>query len=148
MKTLSVSLLTAGLLVLVGCESNEHLGGPGATQQHQKTVELGVPDNTFKLDLPTFSTHLKQGERKTVTIGIKRGKNFDQDVSLALSDLPQGVSITPLAPIIKAGEKEVKLDINAGKDAALGDHDVAVKGTPAREGQAYLDHFKITVEKP
>jgi hypothetical protein len=97
MKTFSVSLMTAGLLgLLVGCDgSSDRLGGPGASEAQQKRVQVGTPDNAFKLSLPTLSTSIKQGERKTVTLGITRGKNFDQDVHLKLSDLPQGVSITP-----------------------------------------------------
>jgi uncharacterized membrane protein len=151
MKSLCVSLFTTSVLALaVGCEGphSPPPGGPGATESADHKVQFGVPDNAFKLDMPTLSTHVKQGERKDVKIGIKRGKNFDQDVKLELSSVPQGVTIKPMNPTVKAGEKEVNVQVDASKDAALGDHDVQVKATPAKEGSATTDHFKITVEKP
>lgn len=149
MKSLCVSLLTTAVLALaIGCEHSPPPGGPGATESRDQKVQLGVPDNAFKLDMPNLSTHVKQGERRNVQIGIKRGKNFDQDVKLELSSIPQGVTIKPMNPTIKAGEKEVNVEVDASKDAALGDHDVQVKASPAKEGAATTDHFKITVEKP
>ena len=35
------------------------------------------------------------GETKEVTLGIKRGKNFDQDVNVKLDGLPKGVTAEP-----------------------------------------------------
>jgi hypothetical protein len=150
MRKLQVSLLGVALLVLVGCDAHQQPGGPGASRDPGQTTAqvFSQPENTFTLSLPTLSTHLKQGEKKQVNIGIHRGKNFDQDVKLEFKDIPQGVKLTPSSAVLRASEKEVELTVEAGADAALGDHTIAVAGTPMRAGQATSSNFKITISKP
>jgi hypothetical protein len=45
---------------------------------------------TTRLTWPSPLQSVKQGESKEVTIGIKRGTNFSQDVGLRFVDLPTG----------------------------------------------------------
>ena len=52
---------------------------------------------------------IKQGETKDVSISIKRGTNFQDDVTLKFTDEPQGVTIVPASPVIKNGETDAKL---------------------------------------
>jgi hypothetical protein len=89
---------------------------------------------------------VKQGETKDVTIGIKRGKNFDQDVTLKFSGLPQGVMIEPATAMVKHGDNDAKLKIHASDTAAVGDFTIAVIGQPATGANATND-FKVTVSK-
>jgi hypothetical protein len=140
----------AGLIGLAGCDTRSTPGGPGATTPKRSTdVGLGQAENTFELDPPNTQTTIEQGQTKTITLGIDRGKNFSQDVKLDFSNVPPGVTITPPADgTLKASEKEVQVTIAAAKDAALGEHTITVTGTPAREGPKATNTFKIQVNKP
>jgi uncharacterized membrane protein len=150
MKRHYIALFTMGLLVLVGCnDTKSPPGGPGATGSNQRSTALrvGAPENTFQLDLPNLETTLKQGETKTITIGIMRGKNFDQDVKVEFSEPPKGVKVTAAHSTVKASDKDVQVTIEAAPDAALGEHAITVSGTPAREGAKTSAQFKIDVKK-
>jgi hypothetical protein len=107
----------------------------------------GDPENSFRLDAPNLATTIKQGEKKVVTIGIARSKNFDQDVTLMFEDVPTGVTIDPAEPMIKHGEKEVKLNISAAADAAVNDFTIKIIGHPAT-GPDATNKFNLTVSKP
>jgi uncharacterized membrane protein len=143
MKKLYVSLLGAALLAVMGCHpgTTGGLGAPGG-----KGSLLGPGENAFKLDTPMLSTKVKQGEMKEATISIERGKNFDQDVSLKFEDTPKGVTIEPASPMLKHGDKEVKVTIHAADDAAVGDFMVRVVGKPGK-GENAISELKVTVDK-
>jgi uncharacterized membrane protein len=152
MKTTLVALAAAALVAFVGCNPGT-TGGPGADKDKDKKgrVEkaedkLRQAEDTFNLSVPTFSTKIKQGESKEVAVGISRGKNFDEDVSLKFDNLPKGVTVEPGDATIKHGEKEAKLTFKAADDAALGDHTVKVTGHPQKGGDATND-LKLTVQK-
>jgi hypothetical protein len=132
-----------GSVALVGCGT----GTPGgATDRDKDRPSITPADDTFTLSVPTLSTRMKQGEAKVVAIGIRRGKNFAQDVSLKLDGLPKGVTADPAAPEIKAGQEEAKVTLKAADDAAVGDFTVKVVGHPAKGADA-SNEFKLTVEK-
>jgi len=147
-----VTLALAGLIAVCGCNKST-TGGPGADKDNKnKTTTDKIKDtarqaeDTFTLSLPTLSTSLKQGESKDATIGITRGKNFDEDVSLKFEDVPKGVTIEPAAPSIKHGDKDVKVTVKAADDAALGDFTVKVTGHPSKGADA-SGELKLTVKK-
>jgi hypothetical protein len=140
-----VAVAVVALIGLTGCNQSTP-GGPGATKA-DRGPSLTQGENTFDLVPPRLETDIKQGETKTVTIGISRGKNFGQDVKLDFGKAPQGVKITPKATELKASEKEMPVTIEAEKDAALGEHTITVTGTPAAEGSKATATFKIQVEK-
>jgi uncharacterized membrane protein len=151
MKSLLVAV-AAALVALVGCNPGT-TGGPGADKDKDKKgrVEkaedkLRQAEDTFNLSVPTFSTKIKQGESKEVTVGISRGKNFDEDVTLSFDNLPKGVTVEPAKATIKHGDKEAKLTFKAADDAALGDFTVKVTGHPQKGGDATND-LKLTVQK-
>ena len=64
------------------------------TNPPHKQPANGEADDTFNLSMPLMSTTLHQGESKEVAVGIKRGKNFDEDVTLKFAEGPQGVTIS------------------------------------------------------
>lgn len=142
-------VLVLALVAFTGCDRGTS-GGPGATDPKTKQPLVGQVDNTFNLSVPSSlpfeSTTLKQGETAQVVVGISRGKNFDQDVTLKFIDLPSGVSIDPASSDLKRGDKEAKFTLKATDEAALGDFTVNVSGHPA-EGADAKNHFKITVAK-
>jgi len=174
MRKLFLSSLSAvGAIVLAGCTEGTP-GGPGATRPETRTAshrqaELPPPtipnaparptettpgrsepvhrgDETFTLSVPTFSTSLKQGEAKEISIGTHRGKNFVEDVSLRFMDLPKGLTIEPANPMIRASDKDAKVTIKAAPDAPLGDFTIKVMGHPTRGADA-MNELKVTVHK-
>jgi len=147
MKRLVAGFVAVGLVALIGCNNSSTPGGPGAGGGTPNSKPLiGQADNTFTLSPPTLSTSLKQGEAKNVTIGIKRGKDLDEDVTLKLDGLPNGVTAEPASPMIKHGDKEVVISLKAADDAALGDHTIKVSGKPTKGTEA-MSEFKITVKQ-
>ncbi|MBL8799516.1 MAG: hypothetical protein JNM56_36880 [Planctomycetia bacterium] len=143
-----LTLSCAGLLaVLVGCEQGKP-GGPGATNNtsSERRIGIGPAENTFQLDMPNLSTKVKQGETKIIGIGIKRGKNFDQDVTLKFDKVPQGVTIDAGDAAIQRGAEEAKVTVKVAEDAALGDFTIGVNGIP-KDGASAVNEFKITVEQ-
>ncbi len=157
MKTLCTALVLLASAALVGCNnhsstgtSEKHPGGPGVTNPSQKEPLFGgTNENEFKLNPPHTATHLKQGEAKQVTIGITRGQNFDQDVTLKFSgspDMPKGVSFEPASPVIKHGDKEAVVTVKAADDAAVGDFNVKVDGHPTK-GKDATTTLEIKVDK-
>jgi hypothetical protein len=105
---------------------------------------LGQAEDTFNLNVP--STKLNQGETAIVSVEIKRGKNFSEDVSLALADLPTGVSSDPASAVIGHGDTEAKITLTAAADAALGDFTVKVTGHPTKGVDAVAE-LKLSVGK-
>lgn len=139
--------ITASWLILaIGCGVNSP-GGPGISDvpnvsgvSNTTTADyrpaLGVPEEAFRLVVPTTSIQLNAGESARVAIGIERGRNFQQDVKLSISGLPEGVSIQPEAPTIKAGDPEATLNFHASADTAIGTHQIIVIGHPTSGAEA------------
>lgn len=117
--------------------------GSDATNKFKITIDKKP---TFTVSVPTFSTTVKQGEKKEVSIGISREKNFDEDVTLKFTDLPKGVTIDPASPVIKHGDTEAKLTLKSEDDASLGDFKIKVTGHPTKGADASHD-FKVSVAK-
>jgi hypothetical protein len=133
------------MFALVGC-GNGQPGGPGATGDQSKQSTVTRTDETFTLDVPMMATKIKQGETKTFSVAIKRGKNLDEDVTLTFSDVPTGVTLEPMQPMIARADKEVKITATATNDAALGDFTVHVTGKPTKGADA-TNTMKLTVDK-
>jgi len=143
MKNFFVISLLGALAILVGCNQDTS-GGPGATTPPSKKPMLGQTEDTFSLAAP--STKLNQGETKIVSVGIKRGKNFSEDVSLKLADLPTGVTFDPASALIKHGDTDAKITLQAAADAALGDFTAKLTGHPTKGADAVAE-MKISVAK-
>lgn len=122
-------LMTGALIALCGCNQGAP-GGPGTASPDSTKPMMGEADNTFALDLPMLSTKLDQGDTTTISVGIKRGTNFDQDVSLRFDDVPTGVSIMPDAPTIRRMDEKADITIVASDNASVGDFAVRIVGHP------------------
>lgn len=125
---------------LAGCSQGTP-GGPGATG---KAPTFGQDENTFNLSIPVLSSSLQQGQKVQASVGIKRAKNFDQDVALTFVDVPKGVTIQPASPMIKHGDTDVVITINAGEETIIGDYKVKISGHPTKGGDAKVD-FNMTI---
>ena len=145
MKSSLAGLLALALVALTGCNQGTPEGS-GITTRPRSNPSYGEAEKTFNLSVPRMSTTLHQGETKEVAIGIERGKNFEEDVTLKFADGPEGVTIESASPIIKHGDTEAKVTLKATADASLGDFTVKVTGHPTK-GPDATSEFKITVAK-
>ncbi len=145
MKRSSAGLLAMAMVACSGC-GQAVPGGPGVTTPSQKPPAYGEADNTFNLSVPHMSTTLKQGGTVEVRIGIDRGKNFQEDVTLKFADGPKGVTLASANPVIMHGDTEAKVKVKATDDASLGDFTVKVTGHPTKGADA-TNELKITVAK-
>ena len=143
MKSLFAGFAVITLAALTGCNQGTP-GGPGATDTSGKKPAFGQTDDTFNLNAPVMSSSTKQGEQTDATFGIKRAKNFDEDVTLKFTDVPKGVTIEPASPVIKHGDADVKIAFKIGDEAALGDFNVKVTGHPTKGGDAHIE-FKLAI---
>jgi len=133
MKTTLMFMMTFAVLVVVGCGSPK--GGGLST------------DEGFRLDTPFFTTDIKQGDRKTVTVSVDRDKYFKQNVRLEAAATP-GISVDPTDVLVRADESaDVQFQITAPQDAALGEYIVRVKGIP-ETGQSTSTEIKVKVVRP
>lgn len=146
MKKLAILIATGATIALYGCSQDSTPGGPGTALPESEKPMIGQTENTFTLDVPMISTSIKQGEMDTVTIGIKRGTNFSQDVTLKFDNIPSGVTIDPSPARISNTEENVELAVSAGTNAALGDFIVKVTGHPAVGTDALAD-LSLTIAK-
>lgn len=150
MTKLQCTWIASALICACGCTQGTP-GGPGAvpqTSNPNQTVNkpvIGEAKEAFSLRTPTLSTSVKQGETKSATISISRGTNFDDDVQLSFSDLPTGVTIEPANPLLKHDDMEVKLDVTASDNAAIGEFTVHVTGHPMKSGPDAKNDMKIIV---
>lgn len=173
MRKSVMGLLASGLVIACGCTQGTP-GGPGVktqpTTQSQTTYKPTVDDSrkpvvddsrapvvdnarkpvvddsreTFTLRTPVLSTSLKQGETKSASITISRGKDFQDDVNLTFSGIPAGVTFDPATATLKHGDKEQKINISASDDAALGDFTIKVLGHPS-SGPDATNEFKLNI---
>ncbi len=143
MRTIISALAIGAMITFASCDRGTS-GGPGASDPPAKESMFGQTDDTFSLDMPMMATKLTQGESEIFSIAIDRGKNFSEDVSLKLSELPEGVTLEPGSALINHGDKDTQLTLIAANDAALGDFIVEVTGHPSKGADAVAE-LKITV---
>ncbi len=144
MKNIFTAALLGVSLTLAGCDDGTS-GGPGASNPPSEQKALGQSDNTFSLNTPMMATKLAQGETAIVSIGINRGDNFSEDVSLKLTGLPDGLTLDPASPLITNSDKEAAFTLKAADDAALGDFTVVITGHPTNGADAVAE-MKVSVE--
>ena len=129
-------VLTLVLAVVSGCEDKPKGGSVGKGE-------------SFKIDVPTFDTKIKQGETQSVTISLDRGESFKQDVTLEIKLVNgKGITFDPAKVLVKASDKpDVQLQVSAAKDAAISEYRVSVMGTP-KTGEPASTEFNVKVVSP
>ena len=100
----------------------------------------------FKIDVPTFSTDVKQGEIEKVAISLQRGDSFKQDVKLEIKLVKgEGLTFDPASFLIKAGDQpDVQLSVIVAKKAAIGEYIISVTGTPTT-GEPTSVEFNVDI---
>ncbi|GAA4440198.1 hypothetical protein [Bremerella cremea] len=156
MKKFAIGVCVSSLLAAFGCSSDSSTTPPTkATTTASKPTNppatttkkpvLGTTENTFRLSVPYESISLTQGEKQSILIGIDRGTNFREEVSIEVSDLPKGVTLETSSPVIRHGEKDVSLVLQAQKDAALGDFTFHIKGHTESSGADFEKEVTMSV---
>lgn len=117
-KTLAVMCVALTLLTAVGCRTTNVSSKGGVVTLNEQ----------FSITVPAEST-LRQGDENSINIVLNRGPYFKRDVQLDIKT--EGISVTPNSVLVKASDKpEVRLQIAASREAALGEYRVTVTGTP------------------
>jgi hypothetical protein len=158
MKTLVVGVFLLTLAVAVGCTKSSSDGpqavAPPANEQPKEPVKVvakkpiaGEADKTFSLSIPFESVALTQGEEKSMLIGINRGENFREAVEIEVSDLPLGVTLETVKPVIEPGDMDAALMLKAAPDAALGDFTFKVTGHTTSSGADFSKEVNLTVSQ-
>lgn len=143
-------LVAAVAVAMCGCNMGTP-GGPGVQKQPSgNTYEVGKPvvnnsSNSFSLSLPVMATSVKQGESATAKIGISRGSEFKDSVTLGFSSLPAGVSIEPSIITVKEQDQTTAVTITASNAATVGEHKIKVTGHSDKGGPNAENELKLTV---
>lgn len=123
------------------------IGHPAKGGDAINTFKITVAKkDSFTLSMPFWTTGLKQGEAKAVSIAISREKRFDQEVTVKIDGLPKGITVEPASAVVKPGEADAKFVLKAADDAGLGDFAVTATGHP-KKGADASHEFKFTVAK-
>ncbi|XZE19751.1 hypothetical protein SH449x_005079 [Pirellulaceae bacterium SH449] len=121
----------------------------GANQGQERTVAKvpvsGVADQTFSLSVPFDTVTVIQGGQTPIKIGINRGPNFGEDVTLKVSNLPSGVTMEKETSMIAKGDNDASLKLIATKEAALGDFTIKVTGQTSSSSADFSEEIKIKV---
>ena len=143
MKYFFAAIGICALAIPMGCDRGTS-GGPAAKDSPSAPTITRQSEDTFSLGVPSASVN--QGESETVTIDISRGRNFGQDVTLTLGELPKGITLSPTNPQIKHGDTDAEFLLTAAPNAALGVFTVEVTGKP-NTGASAVAEMKITVSE-
>ncbi|GMW00273.1 MAG: hypothetical protein AMXMBFR84_14110 [Candidatus Hydrogenedentota bacterium] len=156
MKRLLSIAATGGLIVLAGCAEGTP-GGPGVTEEASAPaptydpmtppqIAMNQTEQTFTLDTPMLGASVTQGESSEVPIGVQRGSEMNQTVTVEFDGVPAGVTITPESPTLIPGQGETNVTISASPTAPAGEYTVSVKGRP-ETGAVAETQMDITVEE-
>jgi len=143
MKSLFTGLAVMSMAITTGCSQGTP-GGPGTTDTSIKKSEFGQTNDTFNLSVPMMASSLQQGKKADVTVGIKRAKDFDEDVSLKFSDVPKGITVEPANPVIKHGDTDAKFAFKADENTVPGEFKIKVTGHPKKGEDAEIE-FKLHI---
>jgi uncharacterized membrane protein len=136
MKTTMTMVFMLTLAALYGCQSSSSPQGGSV-----------VRDEGFKVVVPSGTKEIKQGETQTAVVSLSRDNYFKQDVEL-LINTTKGISLDPTRVLIKSSDRpEVTIRIAVARDAALGEYDVRVVGTP-KTGEPTSTIFTVKVVSP
>jgi uncharacterized membrane protein len=129
-------IATVGFLLgATGCQSASPRGGGGGEQEG------------FKIIVPTADTQIKQGETHTVQVMLQRGDYFKRDVRLEMR-ASEGIGVEPGSALIRASDKpETPIRVSAGRNAALGEYRIYVRGVP-ESGEPTSVEFRVKVVAP
>ena len=143
-KTLFAAVVVVA--AATGCNQSPPGGNTPASNSSDAKSNLTAGKDTFSISAPMLAKDIKQGDKETVTLSVKRGSEFKQPVKLSV-DVPKGLKAELSKPAVAMGDPDdVMLSIMVDKDAPLGDSTITVKGTPD-SGTATSVGVKVKVEQ-
>jgi uncharacterized membrane protein len=131
-------LLCVALAATTGCNNTTKTGStrvsPTSNEQVAKTLSLtSAKEQTIE----------KNGTDK-VDVSISR-TNFEDPVTIAVTNLPKGVELVDKELLIASGSKSLTFTLKAAADAVAGDHQVTLTASaPGVPNNSQT--FKLTVK--
>jgi len=115
-----------------------------------KSPEGGTPgtDSSFSITAPTVPTTVKQDNKESVKLSLKRGSEFKKDVKLSATSNDPKVKVELSKSEIKASDAspaEFTVTVTPSKEAAVAEHKVKVTGTPEGGGNPTSVEFVVNV---
>jgi len=139
--------LVAGLMAGCGNNTTGTAGGGGGGGGNPTKPEENKTSNTFRIKDPLLTPSIKQGERKIVELSLDRGSDFKQTIKVEV-DAPKGLKVElPVKSFAPSEKGEFNINVEAEKDAPLGEMVIKVKGTP-ESGTPTTLNVKVNIEKP
>ncbi len=106
----------------------------GEEYAYRLKIVPALPDYVLRIN--TDTARLVQGDSVVVSVTVLRKNDFDGEISLAVQDLPPG--LTAGAAVIPAKEQEAKLTITAAANAAPGLYLPTIVGTATVDKQTLV----------
>ena len=132
LKLLAVTFAALTLLTTTACRTT-NVSGKGGVVTLNEQFSIAVPSETT----------VRQGDGTWINIVLNRGPYFKRDVQLDIKT--EGIELTPNSVLVKASDKpEVRVQIAASRQAALGEYRVTVTGTPTT-GKPAVTLFTVRV---
>lgn len=126
-------LLIAGLMTLAGCGGSASSGGGGNQ----------APPPTFTLSLSSPSLSISAGASGSVTINLAGSNGFNSNVSIGLSNLPSGVTVSPPISNLSSGQSQ-QFTVTVASYASASISSVSVTGTSGTQSQQVVLKLQIT----
>jgi uncharacterized membrane protein len=155
MKYLSISLWLLVPIFANGCnpekpEAQREQREGASSSEERAAAKVPIPgeaEQTFSLSVPFETGTIVQGKQAPVKIGINRGANFGENVSIKVSDLPTGITLEKEDQMIAKGDTDVTLMLKAASDAALGNFTFKVTGHTTSSDADFAREIKIKVSQ-
>jgi hypothetical protein len=121
-------------------------GGPETALERMEQVTLAVAEKPcYSLESSLDSVSLARGGFAELPVLIRRSESFDQDIELAVDNLPPGVSAERAVASLEATEIKVRLHASREAQPGRSDH-VAVLGKSAGGALQAAPRISLVVE--
>ena len=128
-----LSLSAIAAFAFMGCNHSPEGGTPGTT-------------SNFTIEAPTLATTIKQDNKESIKLTLKRGSDFKKSVKLTTTGMDKIKVDFSKDPVAPSDPSDVMMNVTVAKDAPLGEQVIHVTGTP-EGGTATSVDVKIKVEK-
>jgi hypothetical protein len=143
MKLISSTILSIGVLTLVGCGKESTSTAPPKTDT-QAPGEKPGPTRKLTVKAPGNQS-VVMDQTTEFTVSVDRD-HFAGDIGIELRDLPKGVTLETKETTIPAGKDSVKLTVKAAPDAPAVEHHVVKVAAKAKEMPEAVSDFKLDVK--
>jgi hypothetical protein len=121
---------------------NRPVIGEFNSQEADESTELG------ELKLILSPINIRQGASVVATATIQRPDGFEGEIALAFNDIPNGISIEPINPIVPAKSNVATINVTARSDAVVGDFMMTVAAFGKGGSPHALDRWAMLIRAP